>query len=76
MIRTRSIKPSGSDFTVNYMAVNRDSRILVQLADEQWKPIPGFTFEESIPLTGDQTAGKPAWQNKTLRELTHDSCKI
>jgi hypothetical protein len=33
-------------------------------AGVDWKPIPGYSFEECIPLTGDELYARPRWKER------------
>ena len=65
------------------MAINADAEngyILVELTDRENKPIPGFTKEESVPFSSDDTRGEVRWnsgkrlavlQSKPVRIIFH-----
>ncbi len=40
-----------------------------QIIEKIGKTIKGFTFEDSIPFTGDETRYKPVWKEHDLNEL-------
>ena len=42
----------------------------VQILDETGAPIPGLSFEESVPFTGDELFYEPQWNSgKDLAEV-------
>lgn len=72
---TRPLVPKEGELTLNYQAPS--GRLLVQICETNKTPIPGFTFEECIPLTADETAGKVRWKNhEDLRSLIGRPIKI
>lgn len=73
---TRSLQLLDDDFTINYQAVNKNSKIHLQLLGNDWKPLAGFTFDDFIPLAGDEIAGRPAWKGKNIAEQVGKVCKI
>lgn len=69
-IRTKTVVPRGGEMTVN-VRTNPSGHLKVAILDEgSGKPIPNFTFEDSIPITGDHLFGKVRWKNReNLDEL-------
>jgi len=42
----------------------KHTAVRVQLLDgETAQPIPGYTFEEALPISGDQLFATPQWQD-------------
>ena len=66
-VRTRGLVPRDGDLTVNYKAPLGQVRI--QVCDKAGKPFAGFSFEDCVPLHGDELAARPAWKEKQLGEL-------
>jgi len=57
---TRTLIPNSGDITINYKAPV--GTILVQIADSEYKPFKGFSFEDCIPIQGDKIYGKVRWK--------------
>ena len=66
-LRTRGLIPQDAELTVNFQAPL--GKVLVQVADESGTAYPGFSFDDCVPLTGDDVAGRPTWKEKSLQEL-------
>ena len=66
-LRTKKIYSKDGDFSIN-VAVPF-GQIKVQLVDQFYKPVAGFTFEDSIPFTGDDINYKPKWKKRKLSEV-------
>ncbi len=72
---TRFLVPRSPDLRINFLAPN--GRVWVQATTSEHKPFPGYTFEESIPLTGDQTDGIPKWTSgKTMQSFVNEGLKL
>ncbi|MCC7351661.1 MAG: hypothetical protein IT446_13955 [Phycisphaerales bacterium] len=66
---TRPLAIRGDELTVNYDAGNV-GMVKVQVSDFQRNPLPGFTFEDSIPLTGNEIHGNVTWKHgRNLADL-------
>ena len=50
-IRTRVVIPQDAELTLNVQAPVE--RLLVQITDEAGTPYRGFSFADSVPITGD-----------------------
>jgi len=62
MIRTKALVPEGDELTLN-VRTNRSGYVKVQVLDgATFKPIPHYTLDEAIPITGDQLFAKAQWQ--------------
>ena len=61
IIGTRSLFWKGGEVEINIQSQNGYSR--VQLTDEDGIPINGYTFEDCLPFTGDDTSWSPMWKN-------------
>lgn len=59
---TRCICPKSEELTLNYQAPV--GQVLVQAVDSQWKPIPSYTFNDCIPLQGDEVFGEVRWTRR------------
>lgn len=66
-LRTKGILFHGDRLTVN--AACPHGKLQMQLTDIWRIPIPGFTYEDAIPFTGDETAWVPQWKSHSLKEL-------
>lgn len=73
---TRSVRPAAADLTLNIKAVDPNSHIEVQVLDNRWNVIPGFSFNDCVPLVGDHVAAAPQWKEKSLAELNGAVCKL
>jgi hypothetical protein len=72
-VTTRCVRPRSGDIAINLRAPV--GQVLVQISEKGGsfreplpagmarKPIPGFSFEECIPLTGDELYAQPRWRN-------------
>jgi hypothetical protein len=73
-LRTKTILPQAGDLRLNIQAPIGEVR--VQISDDASQPIPGFTFEESIPLQGDGVALEPRWEAHQVAELIGRPCRV
>jgi hypothetical protein len=65
-LATRTVVPRSGDLKLNYVAPT--GQVLVQLSATDGKPLPGFAFEDCVPLTGDRLRGRVRWKRRrTLR---------
>lgn len=67
---TRPVKFSGSHLFVNVDTVGDNLRVEVQ--DEEFNPIKGFTFKDCLGFVGNSTAVEIRWKNADLKSL---ACK-
>ena len=66
---TRPLTINSDELTINYNAGNIGI-VLVQVSDFQRNPLPGFTFEDCIPLRGNEIYGNVQWkEHKNLAGL-------
>jgi len=66
---TRPLVLRDHELTVNYKA-GTTGQVRVQVSDFHRNPIPGYTFEDCIPLTGDEIYGSVRWKShKNLVQL-------
>ena len=67
-IRTRLLTLRAGKLTLNVEAL--PGRVLVQASDCTRRPLPGYTFEECVPITGDHLEAHARWrQHRDLRHL-------
>ncbi|MEI8245296.1 MAG: hypothetical protein WCI51_05660 [Lentisphaerota bacterium] len=66
-LRTKKIYSKDGDFRIN--AAVPLGQMRVQLVDQWYKPVTGFTFEDSIPFTGDAINHQPEWRTRKLSEV-------
>lgn len=57
---TRLLKFTGTQLEINY-STSAAGKILVELQDEDGKPIPGFTLDDCVPIYGDHIARLVEW---------------
>jgi len=65
-VLTRTLVPTGGSCRLNFLAPA--GAVLVQAATPNREPIPGYTFDDSLPLRGDRTAAPVRW--KKHRDLS------
>lgn len=66
LIRTKALIPEGDDITLN-LRTTRSGFAKVQVLDaESFQPIPGYTLDDALPITGDELFAKARWK-------THDN---
>jgi len=64
LIRTKALVPEGDELTLN-VRTNRSGYVKVQVLDGvTFEPIPHYTLDEAIPITGDQLFAKAQWQDR------------
>ncbi|MCK5843235.1 MAG: hypothetical protein KAG97_00925 [Victivallales bacterium] len=63
----KSVEILEGDLSFNINASR--GRVLFQVCSHEAEPLPGFTFEESQPFTGDSTKVVPVWKNKSVADL-------
>ncbi len=59
---TKLLKFKGSELVINY-STSAVGSIRVEIRDEQGKPIPGYTLDESPEIYGDEIERVVAWSN-------------
>ena len=57
---TRRLRFPGPDLSLNVRAPY--GRVRVQLCEHDGTPLPGYTFDECLPFTGDDLFYRPAWR--------------
>ncbi|MBI3942568.1 MAG: hypothetical protein HY326_06095, partial [Chloroflexi bacterium] len=73
-VKTKTLLPQDGQLELNIQAPLGE--VLVQVSDEASEPIPGFTFEDAIPIQGDGVAIRPQWKEHRLDELTGKPCRL
>jgi len=64
VLRTKTIIPKAGDLKLNVRTANH-SAIRVQMLDgETAQPIPGYTWEEAEPISGDHLFAQPRWKER------------
>jgi len=64
LIRTKALIPEGDELTLN-VRTNRSGYVKVQVLDAvTFEPIPHYTLDEAIPITGDHLFAKAQWQDR------------
>ena len=64
MLRTKTVKPTGSEITLNVRTMDH-SAVRVQMLDAMTaQPIPGYTFEEAVPISGDELFAPARWKER------------
>ncbi len=62
-LRTKTVIPRAGELSLNVRTA-KHTAVRVQLLDgETAQPIPGYTFEEALPISGDQLFATPQWQD-------------
>ena len=67
----RGLASAGSGLTLNADANDLPGKIRVQICDARGEPIPGFTFDDCEPITGDGNALPVRWK-APLAQLKDD----
>jgi len=66
---THPLKFEGKELLLNY-STSAGGKILVELLDEEGKPIPGFSLEDCLEIYGDEIEGIVRWRGGSdLSEL-------
>ena len=63
-IRTRALLVEGDDLTLNIRTLPTGEVRVQALDPESYEPIPGYTLEECVPVTGDHLAAPVRWQER------------
>ena len=77
VLRTKVIIPRAGDMRLNVRTMAHTA-IWVQMLDgETAQPIPGYTWDEAIPISGDHLYAKPQWQDRhDLAELVDRPVRV
>jgi hypothetical protein len=65
---TRKIRWPGGNLLLNADA--RGGQLTVRVSDARRKVLPGFGYDDCLPLDGDGVAQQVTWQNASLASLT------
>jgi hypothetical protein len=64
LIRTKALITEGDELTLN-VRTSRNGYVKVQVLDAvTFEPLPHYTLEEAIPITGDHLFAKAQWQDR------------
>ena len=70
LVRTKTVIPQGGEMTINARTTPSGDVKVAVLDEASANPIPNYTLEDSIPITGDHLFGKVRWRNReNLDEL-------
>ena len=62
LLRTKTIIPQAADLSLN-VRTTKHTAVRVQLLDgESGQPIPGYTLDEALPISGDHLFAQPRWR--------------
>jgi hypothetical protein len=65
LLRTKTVIPRAGALSLN-VRTTKHTAVRVQLLDgDTAQPIPGYTLEEALPISGDQLFATPQWQAHT-----------
>ena len=68
LVRTRGLIPKDPDLRINFHSPF--GWVKLQLSKSNGQPYEGFSFSDSVPMTGDELAAQPQWNSgKKLQEL-------
>lgn len=61
LLRTKTIIPQSGELSLN-VRTTRHTAVRVQILDgDSGEPLPGYTAEEAIPISGDHLFARPIW---------------
>ncbi len=67
-VTVRGVTVKGPELKINLQVPYGSAR--VQILDETGAPVPGLSFDEAVPFTGDELFYEPQWSSgKDLREV-------
>ena len=76
LIRTKAVVPQGGDLTVN-ARMTPSGHVKVAVLDTGFNPLPNYTIDDAVPLTGDELFGMIRWREReNLDELKGQSVII
>jgi len=61
-VGTRPLYWQAGDLELNVQSPAGETK--TQLTDPQGKPLPGYSFEDCIPFSGDSTVWRPRWKDE------------
>jgi hypothetical protein len=63
-LRTKTIIPQAGELSLN-LRTTKHTAVQVQLLDgDSGQPIPGYTLDEAIPISGDHLFARPRWRER------------
>ena len=77
LLRTKTVIPKSGEMSLN-VRTTAHTAIRVQVLDgETAEPIPGYTLDEAMPISGDHLFAKPRWQERSgISELVDRPVRI
>ena len=64
LLRTKTVIPQSGELSLN-VRTTKHTAVRVQILDGvTGEPLPGYTLDEAIPMTGDYLFAKPRWQTR------------
>ena len=77
VLRTKTIIPKAADMSLN-VRTTAHTAIRVQMLDgEIAQPIPGYTWDEAVPISGDHLFAVPRWKERAdISELVDRPVRI
>lgn len=77
LLRTKTIIPQSGDLSLN-VRTTKHTTIRVQLLDGNTaEPIPGYTLDDALPISGDHLNAKPQWKERRgIAELVGKPIRI
>ena len=77
VLRTKTIIPQAGELSIN-VRTTAHTAVRVQMLDgETAQPIPGYTLEEAVPISGDQLFARPRWKERAdISELIGKPVRI
>ncbi|MCK4417396.1 MAG: hypothetical protein KAV99_04455, partial [Candidatus Latescibacteria bacterium] len=70
LIQTKTVIPQGGELSINARTTPSGYVKVAVLDEETFKPLPNYTLEDAVPITGDELFGKVRWRNReNLDEL-------
>jgi len=77
VLRTKTIIPQAGEMSLN-VRTTAHTAVRVQMLDgETAQPIPGYTSEEAVPISGDHPFAKPRWKERAdISELVERPVRI
>lgn len=71
---TRPVRWPGGELLVNADA--RGGELKVRISDERRDVLPGYDYDDCVPITGDGTAQRIEWKGKSLDALRGKTVRI
>ena len=72
----KGMMPVEGDLNINFRAPR--GRVRVQLCDLNFRPFEGFTFDDCIPLQGDELHAAVRWKSQTPQDFVdrREPCRL